>query len=102
MLHCHFWDLHPKDTVKIPREGTLPWCKCCTMQCNPRYPWHIHTQVCLLGAEQRTQWVSAIMAALALRKLFHVEGESLEKVDSFQYLRQILAQDDDDIRAVRN
>jgi hypothetical protein len=71
------------------------------MQCNPRYPQHIHTQVCLLGTEQWTQRDSAVMAALALRKLFHVEGELLEKVDLFRYLGRILAQDNDDIRAVR-
>jgi hypothetical protein len=71
------------------------------MQCNPRYPRHIYTQVCLLGAEQRTQQDSAISAALALCKLFHVEGEVLEKVDLFQYLGRVLAQDNDDIRPVR-
>jgi hypothetical protein len=51
MLRCHFWDLHPKDTVEISREGTFPRCKHCMMQCNPRYPRHIHTQMCLLGTE---------------------------------------------------
>jgi hypothetical protein len=101
MLRCHFRDLHPKDTVEILREGNFLQCKHCMMQCNLRYPRHIHTQVCLLGAERRTQWDSAVLAALALRKLFHVEGEVLDKVDLFQYLGLILAQDDDDIRAVR-
>jgi hypothetical protein len=38
---------------------------------------------------------------LALCKLFHVEGELLEKVDLFRYLGQILAQHDDDVWAVR-
>ncbi len=71
------------------------------MQCNPRYPRHIYTQVCSLGAEQQTQWDLAISAALALCKLFHVEGEVLEKVYLFQYLGRVLAQDDDDVRAVR-
>jgi hypothetical protein len=52
MLRRHFRDLHPKDTVEIPREGNSPRCEHCTMQCNPRYPRHIYTQVCLLGAEQ--------------------------------------------------
>jgi hypothetical protein len=71
------------------------------MQCKPRYPQHIHTQVCLLGVVQRTQRDSAILAAMALRELFYVEGEVLEKVDLFRYLGGILAQDDDDVRAVR-
>jgi hypothetical protein len=55
----------------------------------------------LPGAEQRTQRDSAVSAALALRKLFHVEGGVLEKVDLFRYLGRVLAQDDDDVRAVR-
>jgi hypothetical protein len=33
--------------------------------------------------------------------LFHVEGEVLDKVDLFRYLGRILAQDDDDVRAIR-
>jgi hypothetical protein len=97
----HFRDLHPKDTMEIPREGNLPRCKHCTMQCNPRYPRHIHTQVCFLGAERQTQQDLAILAALALRKLFHVEEEVSEKVDLFRYLGRILALDDDDVQAVR-
>jgi hypothetical protein len=35
MLCRHFRDLHPKDTMEIPREGNFLWCKRCTMQCNP-------------------------------------------------------------------
>ena len=72
------------------------------MQCNPRYPRHIHSQVCQLGVERRMQRDSAIKSALALRQLFYVEGEVLEKVESFKYLGRILAQDNDDIRAVRS
>jgi hypothetical protein len=87
MLRRHLRDLHPKDTVEVPREGTFPRGEHCTMQCNPWYPRHIHLQVCMLGVEQQTQWDSAVTVALALRKLFHVEGELLEKVDLFQYLK---------------
>jgi hypothetical protein len=36
-----------------------------------------------------------------LRKLFHVEGEVLEKVDLIRYLGRILAQDNDDVWVVR-
>ncbi len=59
-------------------------------------------QVCQQGVERRTQRDSAIASALALRQLFYVEGEVLERVKSFRYLGRILAQDDEDIRAVRN
>jgi hypothetical protein len=86
MLRHHGRDLHLKDTVEIPRKGAFTWYEHCTMQCNPHYPRHIHTQVYMLGAEQQTQQDSALTAALALRKLFNVEGELLEKVDSFWYL----------------
>jgi len=54
------------------------------MQCNPKYPQHIHSQVCHTGAERRTQRDSTITSALALRQLFFVEGEVLEKVESFR------------------
>ena len=57
------------------------------MQCNPRYPQHIHSQVCQQGEERHTQRdSSAITLALALRQLFYVDGEVLEKVESFRYL----------------
>jgi hypothetical protein len=83
MLRRHFRDLHPKNTMEIPREGTFLWCEHCTMQCNPLYPRHIHSQVYKLGAEQRAQRDLAVTAALALQKLFYVEGELVEKVDLF-------------------
>jgi len=74
------------------------------MQCNPKYPQHIHSQVCQTGAERRTQRDLAITSALALRlrQLFYVEGEVLEKVESSRYFGRILAQDDEDVRAVRS
>jgi hypothetical protein len=40
-------------------------------------------------------FVTAITSALALRQLFYVKGEVLEKVESFCYLGHILVQDDD-------
>jgi hypothetical protein len=102
MLRRHFRDLHPKDSVEIWWEGHFPRCEWCAMQCNPQYPRHIHSQVCQTGAERRTQRDSAITSALALQQLFYVEGEVLERVESFRYLGRILAQDDDDVRAVRS
>ena len=102
MLRRHFRDLHPKDSVEVPWEGHYPRCERCAMQCNPRYPRHIHSQVCQTGVDRRTQRDSAITSALALRQLFYVEGEVLEKVESFRYLGRILAQDDEDVRAVRS
>jgi len=97
MVHRHFRDLHPLDSVEVPWEGHYPRCERCAMQCNQKYPRHIHSQVCQTGAEWRTQRDSAITLALALRQLFYVEGEVLEKVESFRYLGRILAQDDEDV-----
>jgi hypothetical protein len=102
MLRRHFRDLHPKDSVEIWWEGSYPRCERCAMQCNPKYPRHIHLQVYQTGVERRTQRDSAITSALALRQLFYVEREVLERVESFRYLGRILAQDDDDVRAVRS
>ena len=102
MLRRHFRDLHPKDSIEVWWEGHYPRCERCAMQCNPEYPRHINSQVCQTGAERRTQRDSAITSALALRQLFYVKGEVLEKVELFRYLGQILAQDDNDVRAVRN
>jgi hypothetical protein len=81
MLRWHFQDLHSKDTMEILREGSFPRCERCTMQCNPLYQRHIHSQVCKLGAEQQTQRDSAVPVALALQKLFYVKRGLLEEVD---------------------
>jgi hypothetical protein len=40
--------------------------------------------------------------AWALTKLFYIEGELSEKVDSFRYLGRILAQDNNSVWAVRS
>jgi hypothetical protein len=56
--------------------------------------------MCQTGVERRAQRDLAITSALALRQLFYVKGEVLEKVESFRYLGRILGQDDNDIRAV--
>ena len=91
----------PKGYRGNPERGKLPVVQALHDAVPPAVPAaHPHTQVCSLDAEQRTQRDSAILAALALRKLFHVEGEVLEKVDLFQYLGRIVAQDNDDVRAV--
>jgi hypothetical protein len=102
MLRRHFRDLHPKDSVEVWWEGHYPRCERCMMQCNPQYPRHIHSQVCQQGVERRTQRDSAITLALALRQLFYVKGDTLEKVESFFYLGRILAEDNEDVRAVRS
>ena len=44
----------------------------------------------------------AINSAIALQQLFYMGGDVLEKVNAIRYLRWILSQEDDDIRAVQN
>jgi hypothetical protein len=51
MIQWHFCDLHPLDYVTVPREGQYPWCLCCGMQVDPRYPAHINTKECQVGTE---------------------------------------------------
>ena len=43
----------------------------------------------------------AVRSALALREQFHVHDQVLERVDVFKYLGRLLAQDDDDVQAIR-
>jgi len=61
---------------------------------------------CQLGAQKITQCKAAITSALALRREFTVgEGNTiqvLERVEVFKYLGRLLAQDDDDVQAIRN
>jgi hypothetical protein len=54
-----------------------------------------------VGIEQKQQQEAAVTSALALRQQFSVNGEVLELVEVFKYLWRLLAQDDDDIQAIR-
>ena len=54
-----------------------------------------------MGVERRQQREAAVTSALALRQQFSVNGEALERVEVFKYLGRLLAQDDDDIQAIR-
>jgi hypothetical protein len=54
-----------------------------------------------VGVERRQQREAAVTSALALRQQFSVHGEALERVEVYKYLGRLLAQDDDDIQAIR-
>ena len=101
MMRRHFRDVHPKDLVKVPKEGKYRRCTRCGMQVDPRYPRHQFTKECQVGVERRKQREAAVTSALALRQQFTVHGEALERVEVFKYLGRLLAQDDDDIQAIR-
>jgi hypothetical protein len=51
--------------------------------------------------ERRKQQEAAITSVLALRQQFSVHGNMLEQVEVFKYLWRLLAQDDNNIRAIR-
>ncbi len=51
--------------------------------------------------ERRKQREMAISSALALRQQFTVHGDVLERVEVFKYLGRMMAQDNDDIQAIR-
>jgi len=93
------------DLVKVPEEGKFRRCTWCRMQVNPRYPRHRFTKgftkECQVGVEQKKQREVAVTSALALRQQFSVHGDMLERVEVFKYLGRLLAQDDDDIQAIR-
>ena len=71
------------------------------MQVNPFYPRHYTSKECSIGVEQKQQWMAAVTLALALWQQFSVHGDVLERVEVFKYLGRLLAQDDDDIQAIR-
>jgi hypothetical protein len=99
MMRRHFWEVHPKDLVKVPKEGKFCWCWRCGMQVNPKYTGHQNTKECQVGVKRKQQREAAVTLALALRQQFSVHGEALDWVEVFKYLGRLLAQDDDDIQA---
>jgi hypothetical protein len=71
------------------------------MQVNPLYPRHRFLKECQVGVEQKQQQEAAVTLALALRQQFSIDGEVLQRVEVFKYLGRLLAQDDDNIQAIR-
>jgi hypothetical protein len=71
------------------------------MQVNPLYPRHRFLKECQVGVEQKQQRKAAVTFALALQQQFSVNGEVLEWVEVFKYLGCLLAQDNDNIQAIR-
>jgi hypothetical protein len=72
------------------------------MQVNPKFTGHQNTKECQVGVERKQQREVVVTSALALRQQFSVHGEALDPVEVFKYLGRLLAQDDDDIQAIRN
>jgi hypothetical protein len=71
------------------------------MQVNPLYPRHRFSKDSQVGVEKNKQREAAVTLALALRQQFSVNGEVLKQVEVFKYLGRLLAQDNDDIQAIR-
>jgi hypothetical protein len=77
MMRRHFRDVHPKDLVRVPKEGRkFSRCWRCGMQVDPKYTGHQHSKECQVGVERRQQREAAVTSALALRQQFSVNGES--------------------------
>jgi hypothetical protein len=101
-MRRHLRDLHPWDTVTVPKEGrSYPRCGHCGMQVNPWFTGHWKMKSCKIGTKQKAQRKAVIDSAIALRCNFKVHGEVLEKVEVFKYLGCLLAQYDDGVQAVR-
>jgi hypothetical protein len=101
MMQRHLRDMHLLDLVVVPKEGKYSQCKRCAMQVNPLYPCHRFLKECQVGVEQKQQWEAAVTLALALRHQFSIDGEVLQWVEVFKYLGRLLAQDNDNIQAIR-
>ncbi len=78
MMRRHFRDVHPKDLVKVPKEGKFRQCWRCGMEVNPKNTGHQNTKECQVGAERKQQRETAVTSALALRQQFSVHGEALD------------------------
>ncbi len=89
------------DLVMVPKEGRYARCERCGMQVNPIYPHHQYSKECQVGVEHRKQRKTAILSALALHQQFTVHGDVLEHVKVFKYLGRMMAQDNNDIQAIR-
>ena len=89
------------DLVVVPLEGKFRRCHKCGMQINPSYPRHFRSKECSIGVERKQQREAAVTLVLALRQQFLVHRDVLEQVEVFKYLGRLLAQDDDNIQAIR-
>ena len=99
-LRRHFWDVHPMDLVVVLSEGKHQRCQQCGMQVK-FYPRHYTSNECRIGVERKQQQETAVTLALALQQQFSVNGDVWEWVELFKYLGRLLAQNDDDIQAIR-
>jgi len=101
-MRRHYRNLHFRDKVIIKKEGrSYPRCTYCGMQMNPMARGHWRTESCSIGADKRVQREAAVTSALALRCTFTIHWDVLERVEVFKYLGRLLAQDDNDVQAVR-
>jgi hypothetical protein len=55
-----------------------------------------------MGMARQQQQEGAVASALALCCQFTVHGEALEKVETSKYLSRMMAQDDNDVQAMRH
>ena len=101
MMRRHFQDVHHLDLVVVHKEGRYSRCERYGMQVNPLYPNHWRTKECQVGVERHKQLEMVVSSALALHQQFMVNGDVLECVEVFKYLGRMMAQDDDDIQAIR-
>ena len=63
---------------------------------------HHATPSCHRMAERRVQREAAVVAAKSLDVSFTAYGEELQRVEVFKYLGRLMAQDDNDMQAVRS
>jgi hypothetical protein len=101
MMRWHFRDVHPMDLVKVPKEGKFDRCEQCGMQVHPLYPPHRRSKECQVGVEHCLQQEAVVTSALVLCQQFRVRGDVLVQVEVYKYLRQMMAQDDNDLQAIR-
>ena len=104
VMRHHFCNKHWSDLVCIPTEHPTPHPKCphCGLQLPPNRitPTHFQTKSCAAGMERIRCRESTQTCQQAATIHFHIKGEQIKQVQSFQHLGWIIHEENSDWSAL--
>ena len=99
-MRQHFFWRHPRDTICIEEEGSVPLPKCelCGFQTTYRSlnGSRYNPRSCVEGRRRREKAAALERARATQEHVFSVYGTALESVRTFKYLGRILSYDNND------
>jgi len=98
-MHRHFQHRYPTNAIYNIREGYLPKCMQCGLQCR-KTDQHLQSALCERGRIRSVFRQLQSQRNNILATKFVVNGTEIETVPEFKYLGQWLCFDDNDITAV--